>query len=167
MIMDPCSCHIELRQATGNAITKLRENVPVILFTKLNEIVLGHFNLFLLVITKISHLRAGLCLDIDPGPNSDRRIGRMGWFGGSAGFVRCAAPVRRVRFAVPVRRCGQWVRLILFNISIGRVIIWREHVAGCSLPLNTESQAIASCLIPKMEQYAQYIYIVIDCNPVD
>ena len=90
----------------------------------------------------------------------------------TAGFVRCAAPalfhapVRRVRCAVLVRRCGQWVRRILFTISIARVLIWREHVAGCSLPLNTESQAIASCLIPKMIQHVQYIHKVIYCNPV-
>ena len=47
---------------------------------------------------------------------------------------------------------------ILVTISIGRVLIWREHVAGCSLPLNTESQAIASRLIPKMKKiYTTYL----------
>ena len=87
--------------------------------------------------------------------------------------MRCAGPalfhqpVRRVRCAAPVRRCGQWVRRILFTISTGQVLIWRKHVAGCSLPLNNESQAIAYCLIPEMKQYVQYILKLIYCNPVD
>ena len=55
-----------------------------------------------------------------------------------------------------------------FNLLFNRTsLIWRQHVAGCSLPLNTELQAIASCLIPKMKQYAQYICKFIYCNPVD
>ena len=111
MIMDPCSCHIELRQATGNAITKLRENIPVILFSKLNEILLGHFNFFLLVITKISNLQGRLVPGHRPRPKqrpadrSDRSDRSVWWVG-----RLCA--VRRTGAAGALRRAGTAVRSV-------------------------------------------------------
>ena len=81
-----------------------------------------------------------------------------------AGFVRCAtpallhAPVCALRLTGPVRRWWMPVMRILFTTWIGRARIWRENVAGCSLTLNSVSQAIASRFIPKIKQYIQYTH---------